>query len=56
MYENYINIAIQEIRNPKFASTRQYLEIMEVKEENGIPKVVRIQDNFDKGFIDIYFI
>jgi Domain of unknown function (DUF4279) len=53
--EIYLNKAIEEILNPTLEITKQYLEVLEVEIENGMPKVERFEENFDQNTIAIYF-
>lgn len=54
-FEVYIDTAIKELNNPTFDLTKQYLEVMEVEKENGIPKVARIDDKQSDSAVMIYF-
>ncbi|MBP4143248.1 DUF4279 domain-containing protein [Flavobacterium sp. P4023] len=48
MKNEIIKIAIEEIENPTFETTRQYLEVHSVEMENGMPKVERVDlESFD---------
>ncbi|MEO1438580.1 MAG: hypothetical protein AAFV80_23775, partial [Bacteroidota bacterium] len=51
----YIEKAIAEILNPKFETTKQYLEVCEVKLDNGMPKIARINDNYYANRVAVYF-
>lgn len=50
----YIEKAIEEILNPKFETTKQYLEVCEIEMENGMPKVARIDENYFENKIVVY--
>lgn len=50
----YIEKAIEEILNPKFETTKQYLEVCEIKMANGIPKVARINENHFEDKVAVY--
>jgi uncharacterized protein DUF4279 len=50
----YIEKAIEEILNPKFETTKQYLEVCEIKMENGLPKVARINENYFENKVAVY--
>lgn len=54
-YQNYIDVAIEEILHPTFATTKQYLAVHEIEFENGLPKVERIEPNYYDNLISIYF-
>ncbi|MEM9887498.1 MAG: DUF4279 domain-containing protein [Bacteroidota bacterium] len=51
----YIEKAIEEILNPKFETTKQYLEVCEIETENGIPKVARINESYFEDKVAVYF-
>ena len=51
----YIDKAIEEILNPTFAVTEQYLEVNVVTIENGIPKVERVDSDFRDNLVAVYF-
>lgn len=51
----YVSTAIQEILDPKFEITKQYLEVNELELENGLPKVVRIGKNYYPDLVAVYF-
>ena len=50
----YIEKAIEEILNPKFETTKQYLEVCEIKMESGKPKVARVNENFFENKVAVY--
>lgn len=51
----YINKAIEEILNPQFETTKQYLEVCELAMENGRPKVARFSENHYEDVVAVYF-
>jgi hypothetical protein len=51
----YIDKAIEEILNPVFAVTKQYLEVSEVAIENGKPKVERVDLYYGENLVAVYF-
>ncbi|WP_018277363.1 DUF4279 domain-containing protein [Teredinibacter turnerae] len=53
--ENYINKAIQELANPEFEVTKQYLQVMELELEDGIPKVARVNLDHADNSVAVYF-
>src|SRR5215213_5840900 len=53
--QKYIDKAIEEILNPAFAVTKQYLEVNEVEFENGKPKVERVDLNYADNLAVVYF-
>lgn len=53
--QTYIDKATDEILNPEFAVTKQYLEVNEVAFENGKPKVERIDINYGDNLVAVYF-
>jgi hypothetical protein len=53
--ENYIAIAIDELNNPTFEVTKQYLDVMELELDNGIPKVARVDNHLSNDSVAIYF-
>ena len=53
-FKAHIDTAIKELDNPTFNLTKQYLEVMKVEKENGVPKVARIDDKQSDSNI-IYF-
>ena len=55
MKKELIEKAISEIKNPTFGTTEQYIEVLEIELENGIPKVERVDlSSFDKTNV-VYF-
>ncbi|WP_052600069.1 DUF4279 domain-containing protein [Aureispira sp. CCB-QB1] len=50
----YIEKAIEEILNPKFETTKQYLKVCEIKMESGKPKVARVNENFFENKVVVY--
>ena len=53
--QKYIDKAIEEILNPAFAVTKQYLEVNEVEFVNGIPKVERVDLDYADNLAVVYF-
>jgi hypothetical protein len=53
--QKYVDKAIEEILNPKFAVTKQYLEVNQVELENGLPKVERIDLDYSDDLVSVYF-
>jgi Domain of unknown function (DUF4279) len=53
--QQYIDKAIEEILNPAFAVTKQYLEVNEVEFENGKPKVERVDLDYADNLAVVYF-
>ncbi len=53
--KQYINKAINEIINPKFALTKQYLAVNEVVFEDGKPKVEDVDLDFSEDLVAVYF-
>ena len=53
--QSYIDRATEEILNPQFAVTKQYLEVSEVECENGKPKVERVDMNYGDNLVAVYF-
>jgi Domain of unknown function (DUF4279) len=53
--QTYIDKAIEEILNPAFAVTKQYLEVNEVQFENGVPKVERVDLDYADNLVSVYF-
>ncbi len=53
--QQYIDKAIDEILNPKFEVTKQYLQVNEVEFENGLPKVERIDHDYEDNLAAVYF-
>jgi Domain of unknown function (DUF4279) len=53
--QKYIDKAIEEILNPEFAVTRQYLEVNEVEFRNGVPKVERVDLDLPDNLVAVYF-
>jgi hypothetical protein len=51
----YVDKAIEEILNPVFAVTKQYLEVSEVEFENGQPKVERVDLDYGENLVAVYF-
>lgn len=50
-----IDKAIAEILNPQFAVTKQYLQVNEVEYEDGLPKVERIDLDYEDNLVAVYF-
>ena len=50
----YIEKAIEEILNPKFEATKQYLEVCEIKMKNGKPKIARVNENYYQNKVAVY--
>lgn len=50
----YIEKAIEEILNPKFETTKQYLEVCKIEMENGKPKVARINTDYFENKAAVY--
>jgi hypothetical protein len=57
LYEEYIQTAIEELLNPAFEVTKQYLEVCELELENGLPKVVRVNTTYYDKYdtVAVYF-
>lgn len=53
--QKYIDKAIEEILNPAFVTTKQYLEVSEVVFENGKPKVERVDLDYADNLAVVYF-
>ena len=51
----YIDKAIEEILNPAFAVTKQYLEVNQVEFESGKPKVERVDLDYAENLATVYF-
>jgi hypothetical protein len=51
----YIDKAIEEILDPAFAVTKQYLEVNDVQFENGKPKVERVDLDYAENLAAVYF-
>lgn len=54
-YSEYIDLAIEELENPTFEVTKQYLEVCEIELENDKPKIARIRDSYRDNRVEIYF-
>lgn len=56
-YKEYIQIATEEVLNPTFEVTKQYLEICALELEGGLPKVARVNTTYyDKNnIVAVYF-
>lgn len=50
----YIDKAIEEMLNPTFETTKQYLEVCAVEMENGKPKVARLSDRYYEHEVAVY--
>ena len=50
----YIKKAIEEILDPKFETTKQYLEVCEVKIEDGLPKIARVSEDYYEDKVAVY--
>jgi hypothetical protein len=53
--QKYIDIAREEILNPSFGTTQQYLEVHDLELENGLPKIARVNSYFYNGLVAVYF-
>jgi hypothetical protein len=53
--QRYIDKAVEEILNPVFAVTKQYLEVNEVEFEDGKPKLERIDLDYADNLVAVYF-
>lgn len=52
----YVHLAAQELINPTFEVTKQYLNVMEVEIENEFPKVARVNYNHEgTSSVAVYF-
>ena len=51
----YVSIAIQELGEPTFEVTKQYLQVMEVELENEAPRVARVNLDHTSESIAVYF-
>ena len=51
----YISTASQELLNPTFEVTKQYLEVMEVEVENNLPRVARVNLELHEETAAVYF-
>lgn len=49
-----IETAIEEIQNPTLAVTEQYLNVVDIAYENGVPKVVRVDTETRDGSAVVY--
>lgn len=54
-YSKYIDIATDEIRNPSFEVTKQYLEVCELYIENDQFVIERINVNKNGNLVEIFF-
>lgn len=54
-HQKYIGKAIEEILYPRFEVTKQYLAVLEVEFEYGLPKVERVDLNFNDKIVSVYF-
>jgi uncharacterized pyridoxamine 5'-phosphate oxidase family protein len=54
--QQYIDKAVEEILNPAFTVTRQYLEVNEIENENGKPKIERVDLNYAENLAVVYFL
>lgn len=54
-YEKYISIAIQELLEPTFEVTKQYLQVMKVEFEKESPRVARVDLDHVRESIAVYF-
>ncbi len=54
-YSEYIDLAIEELENPTFEVTKQYLEVCEIELENDKPKIARIDSKSTEDLVYIYF-
>ncbi len=53
--QKYIDIAREEILNPKLDITKQYLGVNKIALENGFPQVVRADLDSSEKYVYIYF-
>lgn len=53
--KKYLSIAVQELRQPTFEVTKQYLQVMDVELENEVPRVARVDLNHANESIAVYF-
>ena len=53
--QKYIDKSTEEVLNPAFALTKQYLKVNEVEFENGKPKVERVDVNYADNLVAVYF-
>lgn len=51
--KQYIKIAIKELLNPTFETTKQHIEVLEVQTINGEPEIARV--NFSDDLVSVYF-
>jgi hypothetical protein len=56
-HDQYIQIAIEELLNPSFEDTKQYLEVCELELENKLPKVARVNTSYYDKYdaVAVYF-
>jgi len=53
--ELIIKAAIDELLNPTFAITEQYLAVNKVVYENDLPLISRVDEDDDHGLVTVYF-
>ncbi len=53
--QKYIDKAIEEVLNPVFAVTKQYLQVNDIEFQNGLPKVERVDLNYADDLVAVYF-
>ena len=51
--KQYINTAVEELLNPTFEATKQYIEVLEVQTKNGKTEIARV--NFSDDLVSVYF-
>ncbi len=51
----FIQAATEEILNPRFEITTQYLDVCELEYEDGKPKVARVNYNYFDEMVAVYF-
>ena len=51
----YIQKATQELLHPTLEATQQYLEVCELELKNGLPKVVRVNEEYHGDKVAVYF-
>lgn len=55
LYSKHVEKAIEELLNPSFETTKQYLEVCKLEYLDGKPKVARVNSNYYENLIAIYF-
>jgi len=53
--KKYVSIAVQELRQPTFEVTKQYLQVMDVELENEDPRVARVDLDHTSESVAVYF-